>query len=204
MALSACNKILAVSLVAALLGGCALGGSAPPEAGAEGDSPTQSKAEQSDLSKAQRTAFKQGAAALEAGNADKAATIFRQLTKAKPGLAAAHANLGTALMMRGDDVLAASSLKRATALDADLAEAQVRLGVLHRRQGDFQKAEAAYRTALDQQPDNRYAHLNLGILYDVYLQQPQQALTQYKHFQKLSAEPDQDVAKWITDLKSRL
>lgn len=199
MASSACNRIVAIGLAMGVLGGCAL----VPEQPEPEQQPAAQEAKPEGLTDAQKSAFESGAAALNAGNADRAVDIFRQLTKAKPGLAAAHANLGTALMMRGDDALATSSFERATALDPALAEAQVRLGVLYRRSGNFDKAEDAYKAALDQQTDNRYAHLNLGILYDVYLQRPAQALTHYKRFQELSEQPDEKVAKWISDLQQR-
>lgn len=200
MASSTCNRVVAIGLVAIMLEGCALlvpGQPAPEE------TPSTQEVPSGNLTESQKAAFNSGASALSAGNADRAVDIFRQLTKARPEFAAAHANLGTALMTRGDDVLARSAFERATAIDAGLVEAQVRLGVLYRRNGSFDKAESAYQAALDQQPDNRYAHLNLGILYDVYLQRPAQALTHYKRFQKLSGQPDEDVAKWISDLEQR-
>lgn len=200
MASSTCNKQLALCLVASLVAGCAIMPSQP-----SGDSGVaQQQDAQPGLSKAQMATFKEGAAALAAGNADKAAAIFKRLTKVAPGVAAVHANLGTALMMRGDYALAAAAFERATALNPDLVEAYVRLGVARRHIGQFQKAEAAYKAALARDPDNRYAHLNLGILYDVYLRKPQQALAHYRRFQKLSAKPDKEVAKWIKDLKRRL
>lgn len=200
MASSTCNKQLALCLVAGLLTGCAI---MPSQPTADGQmAPRQGT--QPGLSKAQMATFKEGATALAAGNADRAVAIFQRLTKAAPGVAAVHANLGTALMMRGDYALAAAAFERATALNPDLVEAYVRLGVARRHIGQFQKAEAAYKAALARDPDNRYAHLNLGILYDVYLQKPQQALAHYQRFQKLSAKPDKEVAKWIRHLKQRL
>lgn len=200
MASSSYNRILALGLAAGLLAGCAV---LPTQPSGNGQGAEQPSA-QSTLTNAQRAAFENGAAALSAGNADKAVAIFKQLTEAAPSLAAAHANLGTALMMRGDDALAAAAFERATSLNPDLVEAYVRLGVVRRRLGQFNKAEAAYKAALAHDPDNRYAHLNLGILYDVYLQKPRQALAHYTRFQKLSAQPDKEVAKWIKDLKRRL
>lgn len=201
MVFSDCSKMLAFGLVASILGGCAVSPGAQT-------GPQQEQAEQravnAGMTPAQQSAFEQGAAALATGNADAAVRIFKRLTAANPGIAAAQANLGTALMMRGDDGLATAAFTRATALDPTLAKAYVRLGVLRRRSGQFEKAEAAYKAALAQDPGNRYAHLNLGILYDMYLQQPRKALAQYKRFQELSRKPDEDVAKWIKDLKRRL
>lgn len=199
MASSTRNQLLAFGLTATLMGGCALGPSQPPPTGEQAGQQTTAG-----MPAAQRQAFERGVAALTAGDADSAVAIFQRLTEANPTLAAAHANLGTALMMRGDDALATAAFERATTLDPTLAKAYVRLGVLRRRSGQFDQAEAAYQAALAQAPDNRYAHLNLGILYDLYLQQPRKALAQYQRFQELSSTPDEEVAKWIADLKQRL
>lgn len=196
MASSAFSRLITLALAGGLLAGCAV---LPTQQTAGGQASAQHG-----LTPAQQTTFQEGAAALTAGRANKAVQIFKQLVKADPTLAAAHANLGTALMMRGDDALAASAFARATALDPTLATAWVRLGVLRAHSGQFDKAEAAYKAALAQDPDNRYAHLDLGILYDKYLQKPRQALAQYKRFQKLSDQPDKEVARWIKNLKQRL
>lgn len=202
MALSACNRICTLGLAALVAAGCA-SGPQPRDKGEQAPTQQQPSATEG-LTQAQQSAFDRGAQALAAGNADSAVSIFEKLVESKPELAAAHANLGTALMMREDEALARSSLQRAVALDPSLVEAQLRLGVLHRRAGNFEKAEAAYKAALEQAPDHRNAHLNLGILYDVYLQRPQQALEHYQRFQELSDQPDKEVATWIADLKQRL
>lgn len=200
MALSSRNLFAALA-GALLLVGCATGPA--PDAG-EGADQSESGDQADGLSQAQKSAFERGGAALESGNADLAVNIFEDLIETDPELAPAHANLGTALMMRGDEALAISSFERAVALEPELVEAQVRLGVLYRRDGRFDKAEAAYQAALRADDEHRNAHLNLGILYDVYLQRPEQALKHYERFQALSAEPDEEVAIWIADLKQRL
>lgn len=161
------------------------------------EAPAGTDAGAAGLSQSQQALFARGASALRAGNAERATEIFQRLVKAAPELAAAHANLGTALMMRGKKALAKSAYKHAIALNPGLVEAQVRLGVLYRRSGQYAKAEAAYKAALARQPDNRYAHINLGILYDVYLRQPAKAVRHYKRFRELSEQPDQEVARWI-------
>lgn len=205
MASSTCNRVFAFALAATLLGGCVsipdktVGNKSGQNASSSGEQTTENS-----LTKAQRQAFKAGATAITHGNADKAVRIFKELIKAKPELAAAHANLGTALMMRGDNALAASAFERATALDPSLSGAYVHLGIVRRRNGEFAKAKRAYKAALAQNPDNRYAHLNLGILYDVYLRKPRKALSHYERYQKLSKSSDKDVTKWIKDLKRRL
>lgn len=84
------------------------------------------------------------------------------------------------------------------------ALAEQQHGIELRRQGKFQEALAAYRQALMLQPDYALAHLNLAILLDLYLAQPEEALSHYRRFQELSPTPDEQVAAWITELERRL
>jgi tetratricopeptide (TPR) repeat protein len=76
-------------------------------------------------------------------------------------------------------------------------------GILYREQGDFQAALHAYDQALTLQPDYALAHRNIGILYDLYLQQPGQALTHYKRYLELVGEDDKTVSGWVIDLERR-
>lgn len=218
MALSCCSNRFAFRLMAVLLlSGCA---TAPvPEPQPE-EPDGASEVEQlipdpesavaiatvgtEELTEEQYGRFMRAAVALQSGSAELAAGMFGELIEEVPDLAAAHANLGTALMMLEDDDNARQAFERAVALEPSLSATQVQLGVLYRRAGEFEKAEAAYNEALAYDPDNRYAHLNVGILYDLYLQKPQLALKHYQRFQDLSGEPDEEVSLWIEDLKQRI
>jgi tetratricopeptide (TPR) repeat protein len=81
--------------------------------------------------------------------------------------------------------------------------AENELGIVERRLGKFSDAEAAYRMALEAQPDFAPAHLNLGVLYDLYLDQPQQALEQYERYMAIAGD-DKQVAGWVAELRKRV
>lgn len=100
-----------------------------------------------------------------------------------------------------DDAIA--TLETLAKKQPGLAAVHNNLGIAYRRKGQFKKARTAYQAALKANPDSRNAHLNLGILYDVYLQQPAKAISQYRRYQKLGDKPDQKVASWIADLEQR-
>ena len=53
--------------------------------------------------------------------------------------------------------------------------------------------------------DSKYAraHLNLGILFDLYLQDLEKALQQYRKYQKLTSDENTQVAGWIIDIERR-
>lgn len=75
------------------------------------------------------------------------------------------------------------------------------LGILYRESGDYQRSEQAYRQALAVKPDYAAVHLNLAILYDVAMRRPQDALSQYREYQRTSGKEDLIVSAWIKDLE---
>ncbi|MGH8222819.1 MAG: tetratricopeptide repeat protein, partial [Woeseiaceae bacterium] len=77
------------------------------------------------------------------------------------------------------------------------------LGMLSRRKGEFEEAEAAYLKAVTADPEYALAHYNLGVLNELYLQRLDVALQHFERYQELSGE-DEQVTKWIADLKRRI
>ncbi|MFZ2988570.1 MAG: hypothetical protein WA086_11285, partial [Ideonella sp.] len=83
------------------------------------------------------------------------------------------------------------------------AAAANRAAIALREQGQFAEAAQAWTTLQDAAPPYPAAVLNLGLLYDLYLAKPAVALAQYERYLTLVPEGDAQVAKWITELKSR-
>ncbi len=98
---------------------------------------------------------------------------------------------------------AEASFRQAAAAVPANPVADNELGIVERRLGKFSDAEAAYRMALEAQPDFAPAHLNLGVLYDLYLDQPQQALEQYERYIAIAGD-DKQVAGWVAELRKRV
>ena len=96
------------------------------------------------------------------------------------------------------------AFKHAVERDANSAIANNYLGVSQRNLGKFKDAEAAYLAAVTADDNYAAAHLNLGVLYDMYLQQPEQALTHYARYQQLQTTPDTKVGSWVKELRTRL
>jgi tetratricopeptide (TPR) repeat protein len=65
------------------------------------------------------------------------------------------------------------------------------------------EAEAAYMKAVTADPDYALAHYNLGVLNELYLQRLDLALQHFERYQDLGGD-DEQVTKWIADLKRRL
>lgn len=135
---------------------------------------------------------------------DEAETLLLAISEEAPNLAGPYINLGIIYARDNRGPEAEKAFLKAIQIKPDNAPTYNQLGILYRESGRFKEAQAAYEKALAIKPDYAYAHLNLGITFDLYLQQPQQALTHYEAYQQLQKKEDRQVKLWIIDLKRRL
>ena len=149
------------------------------------------------------TLFEQATAAMAAGDDVDAELRFQEFVLQYPGYPGAWVNLAIIRANNGDDAGAREALNAALALNPDHPAALNQLGMLLRRNGEFLDAEAAYLKAVTASPDYALAHYNLGVLNDLYLQRLETALQHFETYQSLVGE-DQQVEKWIFDLKRRV
>jgi tetratricopeptide (TPR) repeat protein len=120
-----------------------------------------------------------------------------------PDYPGAHVNLAIIYASQGNDKAVENSLTDALIIDPGHPVALNQLGMLLRRQGKFIEAEAAYMKAVTADPDYALAHYNLGVLNELYLQRLDLALQHFERYQELGGD-DEQVTKWIADLKRRL
>jgi TolA-binding protein len=147
--------------------------------------------------------FEQSVANLKAGNGAGAEAGFKALQKDYPDLPGAGVNLALAYRLLNYPADEEKTLRAAAEKAPRFAPAQHQLGLWLRRHGRFAEADQAYAKALAADPQYAAAHYDRGVLNDLYLQKPQQALAEYEQYQSLLAEPDPQVARWITDLRRR-
>ena len=76
-------------------------------------------------------------------------------------------------------------------------------GVVLRNLGEFDSAVKAYNKSISGNPGYAAAYLNLAILYDVFIDNPKQALPYYTKYSELSSD-DKNVEKWMVDVKRRI
>lgn len=143
--------------------------------------------------------YQAGLAALKAGDGMGAEAEFKAL-KDLPG---AQVNLGLAYRRASRFADAEATLKAAAERWPKFAPAQHQLGLMLRQQGRFAEADAAYAKAIAADPGYAPALYDRAVLNELYLQQPQQALAGYEQYQALQPQPDEQVARWITDLRRR-
>ena len=148
--------------------------------------------------------YKSGLNALKTGEIPLAIEMLKQVSDSAPQLEYVFTNLGLAYFKQKNYENAEMAFQRAIESNAHDAIAYNHLGIIKRLQGRFNLARQTYQKAI--QIDNEYAsaYLNLGILYDIYLQDLDQALQQYKKYQTLTNDESNSVSKWIVDIERQL
>jgi tetratricopeptide (TPR) repeat protein len=149
-------------------------------------------------------AFERAVTLLSGGDLDAAIKEFQYLSEKYPDYAGPQINLGIAYSKRGKLAEAEKALKAATQRGEPNAAAFNQLGIVYRKLGRFKDADTAYSEALRIDPGYALAHLNLGVLCDMYLQQPQRALTELERYMQLTPSPDARVATWVKELQGRV
>ena len=86
-------------------------------------------------------------------------------------------------------------------LKRDEVSAYLLLALSDRELGRFADAGSVYLEALKMAPDDDRVRLNAGIFYDLYLQQPAEALVHYRHYQDLQKAPNPKVAGWVVAIE---
>lgn len=216
--------LIAIGLAAVVLGACATVGDKPssqapaaaakpaaqaaatPEAAPAKAAPAPAaaaKAEPPPVNPAVQRAFDAARQALAAGRVAEAERGFTALTQSNPELAGPFANLGLIHRQAGKYPEAIAALEKAVALSPERADLRNQLGIAYRMAGDFAKARTSYERSIALDASYAPAVLNLGILYDLYLWDGQRALELYDRYLQLTPAGDEQVKRWVTDLRNR-
>jgi len=129
---------------------------------------------------------------------------FKRLQKDYPDFVSAWIGEGDLYLQQRQWQQALAAYKQAQTIHPDLPSLYTRQAYCYRQLGQFDLAESAYQKTLDLKPDYALAHYNYAILLDLYLQQPQEAIIHFEHYQRLQTTPDSQVAKWLKELKRRV
>ena len=149
-------------------------------------------------------AYTAAIAGLKSGATETALGELIRLSETAPDKPRLFTNLGLAHFQLQQFELAEQAFRRAIDYDSDDAVAHNHIGILQRRKGEFQNALKAYQKAIEIDEKYAHAHLNLGILFDLYLQDLEKALQQYRRYQELTSDENAQVAGWIVDIERRL
>lgn len=148
--------------------------------------------------------YQRAVATLKSGDDNNALVQFQSVADKAPQLAGPFINMGLIHLHKKRYQDAEQALLQATTVNPNDAIAQNHLGIVLREQGKFDKAAQAYQQALQIDPNYANAHLNIAVLYDIYLSDLPKALQHYEKYQALTDNKDDQIPKWIADVKQRL
>ena len=207
------NSLAAVA-VALLLAGC---GSAPPKKATEspsepvaadaGKAGAATGAKGSNITPVPVTArgkadFDRAVGFMRSGNNTEAELEFKQVALQFPQLSAPYVNLGILYRKTGRLDQSEAALKTAVERNDGSAVAWTELGATQRMRGEFPDAAASYEKAISADPNFAPAYRNLGVVSDLYLGDPERALTAFERYKELTGE-EKPVSGWIAELRVR-
>ena len=139
---------------------------------------------------------------MRSGNNTEAELEFKQVALQFPQLSAPYVNLGILYRKAGRLEQSEDALKTAVERNDGSAVAWTELGATQRLRGEFPNAAASYEKAIAADPNFAPAYRNLGVVSDLYLGDPERALTAFEHYKELTGE-EKPVSGWIAELRAR-
>jgi Tfp pilus assembly protein PilF len=193
------------AIVALLLAAC---GSAPPSKPSEAPSPPAPVATAPGavpnvpVTPRGKADFDRAVGFMRAGNNTEAELEFKQVALQFPQLSAPYVNLGILYRKSGRLEQSEDALKTAVERNDGSAVAWTELGATQRLRGEFPNAAASYEKAIADDPNFAPAYRNLGVVSDLYLGDPERALTAFERYKELTGE-EKPVSGWIAELRAR-
>jgi tetratricopeptide (TPR) repeat protein len=148
-------------------------------------------------------AYDEARRAMRANRMADAERGFKAVSQAYPEFGGPHANLGVIYRRAGKLPESIAELETAVLSNPKQPVFHNQLGISYREAGKFKQARESYEKAIDLDDKYAAAVLNLGILNDLYLVEPDRALSLYERYLALTPSGDATVTKWIADLKNR-
>ncbi len=146
--------------------------------------------------------FNRAVGMMRAGNSSEAELEFKQISVTYPQLSTPYVNLGILLRKGGHLDQSEDALKSAVQRNGSSAIAWTELGATQRMRGEFKDAQASYEKAIAADPNYAAAYRDLGVLSDLYLGDPESALTAFERYKEITGE-DKPVSTWIAELRQR-
>jgi len=192
-------KLLVVLLVASFLSACASKAKKPeivitPNAGLS--KPVLSPEHQAE--------YKKALGFMKVKSWGAAGDIFKQLLSVNPKLAGAYVNLALISQAKKDDAQAQVNYHKALEINPNNVAALIQLAAYSQKAGEFKIVEKYLLTAEAIDKTNVTVQYNLAILYELYLQQYDDAIEHYENYVALSTNDDvETVKRWIMLLERK-
>ena len=146
--------------------------------------------------------FNRAVGMMRAGNTSEAELEFKQISVTYPQLSTPYVNLGILFRKSGHLDQSEEALKSAVQRNGSSAVAWTELGATQRMRGEFKEAADSYEKAIAADPNYAAAYRNLGVVTDLYLGDPERALTAFERYKQITGE-DKPVSTWLAELRQR-
>jgi len=142
---------------------------------------------------------------MKQGKYAEAAPQLDALARTDEGRAGPYINLGIAYLKLEKLEEAKQALLIATERRDGNAIAWNELGLVYRKMGQFENARDAYKKSIRKRARYGKAYLNLGVLCDIYLEDLNCAMRNYKKYLDVSTDKDSDknIRIWLADVTRR-
>lgn len=152
----------------------------------------------------QHNAYKEALSELADKNYILAKESFTRLIEKQPRLAGAYVNLGIIYEALEQIPDALKAYDTALKINPNNIEALIQSSLLHIKRGRFSIAEERLLKAERIEATNALVQFNLGVLYELYLQDYDEAIEHYEKYVEHSNESDVDtVRRWIKLLERK-
>ncbi|MGW8248528.1 MAG: tetratricopeptide repeat protein [Acidiferrobacterales bacterium] len=185
---------LLIIALAVMLQAC---GTAPTTPGDSGTSATKAVFDES--------AYQSALGLMKKGEYEAAAASLEELARTDSERAGPYINLGITYLKLDKLEEAKQALLIATERRDGNAIAWNELGLVYRKMGQFENARDAYKKSIRKRARYGKAYLNLGILCDIYLEDLDCAMRNYKRYLDVTAdkEGNKQVSIWLADVSRR-
>lgn len=152
----------------------------------------------------QQGAYEKAVAALQNQDLMLAESSFKSLLQNQPNLVGAYINLGIIYEALERVPEALKSYEKALEINPASVDALLQLGLLHIKRGRFSLAEQRLLEAESVNSAHSLVQFNLGVLYELYLQDYDEAIEHYERYVSLSSDEDvETVKRWIKLLERK-
>jgi len=192
-------KLLLMLLVASLISACASKAKKPEiviTPNAETSKPVLSPENQAE--------YKKALGLMKVKSWGQAEEIFKQLLSVNPKLAGAYVNLALISQAKKEDSQAQANYRKALEINPNNVAALIQLAAYSQKAGEFKVVEKYLLTAEAIDNANATVQYNLAVLYELYLQQYDDAIDHYENYVSLSSNDDvETVKRWIMLLERK-
>jgi tetratricopeptide (TPR) repeat protein len=156
------------------------------------------------LTKTDQTAYQKALELMKNKSFDEAHRIFSELIANYPNLAGAYVNLAFINKAQSDDTKAEENINKALKINPSNIDALIQRAAYSQNKGEFKKVELYLLAAEAVDSSNEIVQYNLAILYELYLQQYEDAIDHYENYIALSSNEDKETVKrWVMLLERK-